>query len=90
MSYANSVHCFHFVSFSVFFNRAVNTYAQRAHKTYPGTPVILGSIPTSLKCIARYYYWSDKARRSVLPNTKADLLIFGNARAGSGHLDSFP
>jgi len=60
-------------------DRAVTVYAQRAKEAYPGTPVVLGSIEASLRRIAHYDYWSDKVRRSVLPDSKADLLIFGNA-----------
>jgi radical SAM superfamily enzyme YgiQ (UPF0313 family) len=41
--------------------------------------VVIGSIEASLRRIAHYDYWSDKVRRSVLPDSKADLLIFGNA-----------
>jgi uncharacterized radical SAM protein YgiQ len=42
-------------------------------------PVVIGSIEASLRRIAHYDYWSDKVRRSVLTDSKADLLIFGNA-----------
>jgi radical SAM superfamily enzyme YgiQ (UPF0313 family) len=41
--------------------------------------VVIGSIEASLRRIAHYDYWSDKVRRSVLPDSKADLLLFGNA-----------
>lgn len=60
-------------------DRAVTVYAQRCREAYPGVPVIIGSIEASLRRIAHYDYWSDKVRRSVLPDSKADLLIFGNA-----------
>jgi len=60
-------------------DRAVTVYAQRAREAYPGTPIIIGSIEASLRRIAHYDYWSDKVRRSVLPDSKADLLLFGNA-----------
>ncbi|MBS0308183.1 MAG: YgiQ family radical SAM protein, partial [Proteobacteria bacterium] len=60
-------------------DRAVTVYAQRAREAYPGTPIIIGSIEASLRRIAHYDYWSDKVRRSVLLDSKADLLIFGNA-----------
>ncbi len=60
-------------------DRAVTVYAQRCREAYPGTPVIIGSIEASLRRIAHYDYWSDTVRRSVLPDSKADLLIFGNA-----------
>ncbi|MBI1906936.1 MAG: YgiQ family radical SAM protein [Rhodocyclales bacterium] len=60
-------------------DRAVTVYAQRAREAFPGTPVVIGSIEASLRRIAHYDYWSDKVRRSVLMDSKADLLIFGNA-----------
>ena len=60
-------------------DRAVVVYAQRCREAFPGTNVIIGSIEASLRRIAHYDYWSDKVRRSVLPDSKADLLIFGNA-----------
>jgi uncharacterized radical SAM protein YgiQ len=60
-------------------DRAVTVYAQRVREAFPGTPVVIGSIEASLRRIAHYDYWSDKVRRSVLTDSKADLLIFGNA-----------
>ena len=60
-------------------DRAVTVYAQRAREAFPGTPIVIGSIEASLRRIAHYDYWSDKVRRSVLTDSKADLLIFGNA-----------
>ena len=60
-------------------DRAVTVYAQRCREAFSGTPVVIGSIEASLRRIAHYDYWSDKVRRSVLPDSKADLLVFGNA-----------
>jgi uncharacterized radical SAM protein YgiQ len=60
-------------------DRSVIVYAQRAREAYKGVPVVIGGIEASLRRIAHYDYWSDKVRRSVLPDSKADLLIFGNA-----------
>jgi len=60
-------------------DRAVTVYAQRAREAYPGINIVIGSIEASLRRIAHYDYWSDKVRRSVLPDSKADILIFGNA-----------
>jgi uncharacterized radical SAM protein YgiQ len=60
-------------------DRAVTVYAQRCREAAPGVPVIIGSIEASLRRIAHYDYWSDKVRRSVLPDSKADILVFGNA-----------
>ncbi len=60
-------------------DRAVTVYAQRCREAYPGSVVIVGSIEASLRRIAHFDYWSDKVRRSVLPDSKADMLFFGNA-----------
>ena len=54
-------------------------YAQRCREAYPDAPLVIGSIEASLRRIAHYDYWSDKVRRSILPDSKADLLLFGNA-----------
>jgi uncharacterized radical SAM protein YgiQ len=60
-------------------DRAVIVYAQRAREAFPDATLVIGSIEASLRRIAHYDYWSDKVRRSILPDSKADLLIFGNA-----------
>jgi uncharacterized radical SAM protein YgiQ len=60
-------------------DRAVVVYSQRAREAYPDTTVVIGSIEASLRRIAHYDYWSDKVKRSVLPDSKADILLFGNA-----------
>ena len=60
-------------------DRSVIVYAQRAKEAYKGVPVIVGGIEASLRRIAHYDYWSEKVRRSVLPDSKADMLIYGNA-----------
>ena len=60
-------------------DRAVIVYAQKVREAYKGVPVIIGGIEASLRRIAHYDYWSDKVRRSILPDSKADMLLFGNA-----------
>ena len=60
-------------------DRAVLVYAQRAREAFADVPVVIGGIEASLRRIAHYDYWSDKVRRSILPDSKADLLLFGNA-----------
>jgi uncharacterized radical SAM protein YgiQ len=60
-------------------DRAVTVYAQRCREAFPGVPVVIGSIEASLRRIAHFDYWSDKVRRSVLTESKADILLFGNA-----------
>ncbi len=58
---------------------AVTVYAQRAREAFKGVPIVIGSIEASLRRIAHFDYWSETVRRSVLVNSKADLLLFGNA-----------
>jgi uncharacterized radical SAM protein YgiQ len=60
-------------------DRTLVVYAQRAREAYPDSVIVVGSIEASLRRIAHYDYWSDKVRRSVLPDSKADILLFGNA-----------
>jgi uncharacterized radical SAM protein YgiQ len=60
-------------------DRSVLVYAQRAREAYRDVPVVIGGIEASLRRIAHYDYWSDKVRRSCLPDSKADLLVYGNA-----------
>jgi len=60
-------------------DRAAIVYTQRCKEAYKDTPVILGGIEGSLRRIAHYDYWSDKVRRSVVIDSKCDLLLYGNA-----------
>ncbi|MBN1377623.1 MAG: YgiQ family radical SAM protein [Gammaproteobacteria bacterium] len=60
-------------------DRAVIVYAQRCREAFPATPVVIGGIEASLRRIAHYDYWSETVRRSVLLDSKADLLLYGNA-----------
>jgi uncharacterized radical SAM protein YgiQ len=58
-------------------NRATMVYANLCRQAFPGLPVVLGGIEASLRRIAHYDYWSDSIRRSILLDSKADLLVFG-------------
>lgn len=58
-------------------DRATVVYAQRAKEAYPGVPVIIGGVEASLRRLAHYDYWSDTVKRSVLLDSKADLLAYG-------------
>ena len=59
-------------------DRSVLVYAQRCREVFSGVPLVIGGIEASLRRIAHYDYWSDKVRRSVLMDAKADLLVYGN------------
>ncbi|MEH6542435.1 MAG: YgiQ family radical SAM protein [Porticoccaceae bacterium] len=60
-------------------DRAVIVYSQRCREAWKDVPVVLGSIEASLRRIAHYDYWSDEVRRSVLFDSQADILLYGNA-----------
>ncbi|MHB0961031.1 MAG: YgiQ family radical SAM protein [Pirellulaceae bacterium] len=63
-------------------DRATLAYCQRAREAYKGIPVIAGGVEASLRRLAHYDYWSDKVRRSILLDCKADLLAFGMGENG--------
>jgi uncharacterized radical SAM protein YgiQ len=60
-------------------DRSVIVYAQRAREAFKNVPIIIGGIEASLRRIAHFDYWSEKVRRSILVDAKADLLLYGNA-----------
>ena len=60
-------------------DRATLVYTQRCKEAFDEVPVIIGGIEASLRRIAHYDYWQDKVRRSILVDSKADLLLYGNA-----------
>ena len=58
-------------------DRATFSYCQRAREAYKGVPVIAGGVEASLRRLAHYDYWSDKVRRAILLDCKADMVAFG-------------
>ncbi|MEZ6119562.1 MAG: YgiQ family radical SAM protein [Pirellulaceae bacterium] len=58
-------------------DRATLAYCQRAREAYKGVPVIAGGVEASLRRLAHYDYWSDKVKRSILLDSKADLVAYG-------------
>ncbi len=59
-------------------DHSVVVYAQRAREAFNDVPIVIGGIEASLRRIAHYDYWSDKVKRSILMDSKADMLVFGN------------
>ncbi|MDH5591981.1 MAG: YgiQ family radical SAM protein, partial [Gammaproteobacteria bacterium] len=59
-------------------DRCVVAYSQRCREAFKGVPIIIGGIEASLRRIAHFDYWSEKVRRSVIMDSKADLLVYGN------------
>ncbi len=60
-------------------DRSVIVYAQRVREAFNDVPIVVGGIEASLRRIAHFDYWSEKVRRSILLDAKADLLVYGNA-----------
>ena len=60
-------------------DRSVIVYSQRCREAYSDVPIVVGGIEASLRRIAQYDYWSDQVRRSVLLDSGADILLYGNA-----------
>ena len=60
-------------------DRSVIVYAQRAREAFADVPIVIGGIEASLRRIAHFDYWSEKVRRSVLLDAKAEMLVYGNA-----------
>jgi uncharacterized radical SAM protein YgiQ len=59
-------------------DRSVIVYSQRVREAFAATPIVIGGIEASLRRIAHYDYWQEKVRRSLLLDSRADLLVFGN------------
>ena len=62
-------------------DRALLVYSSMVKAAHKDVPVIIGGIEASLRRFAHYDYWQDKVRRSILLDSKADLLIYGMGEA---------
>ena len=60
-------------------DRAVTVYTQKCREAYSDVPVVVGGIEASLRRLAHYDYWSESVKRSVLMDSTADILLYGNA-----------
>jgi len=58
-------------------DRASIVYSAAIKQVYKKVPIILGGIEASLRRMAHYDYWSNKVRRSIILDSKADLVIYG-------------
>ncbi len=58
-------------------DRAVIVYTNRIREAYGDVPVILGGLEASLRRFAHYDYWDNKVRRSILVDSRADILTYG-------------
>ncbi len=69
-------------------DRCVIVYSQRIREAYKHVPIVIGGIEASLRRIAHFDYWSEQVRRSVLVDSKADILVYGNAERQIGEIAS--
>jgi uncharacterized radical SAM protein YgiQ len=60
-------------------DRALIAYATKCREAYKGVPIVVGGLEASLRRLAHYDFWSDSVRRSVLLDSKADILVYGMA-----------
>ena len=58
-------------------DRAVIVYSNRIREAYGDIPIILGGLEASLRRFAHYDYWDNKVRRSILVDSRADILTYG-------------
>ena len=58
-------------------DRAVIVYCNRIREAYGDVPIILGGLEASLRRFAHYDYWEDRMRRSILVDSRADILTYG-------------
>lgn len=58
-------------------DRALIVYSNKIREAFKDVPLIIGGIEASLRRFGHYDYWSDSVRRSILLDSKADILIYG-------------
>ncbi|MBU7005266.1 YgiQ family radical SAM protein [Phosphitispora fastidiosa] len=58
-------------------DRAAIVYSNRIREAWPGIPLVIGGIEASLRRLAHYDYWDNKVRRSILLDSRADILVYG-------------
>ena len=64
-------------------DRAVIVYSNRAREAYKDAPIIIGGLEASLRRLGHYDYWDDKVRRSILMDSRADILVYGMGERAS-------
>ncbi|HEX6882517.1 MAG TPA: YgiQ family radical SAM protein [Planctomycetota bacterium] len=58
-------------------NRATIAYTAQARHHFPGLPVVIGGLEAGPRRLAHFDYWQESVRRSILIDSKADLLVWG-------------
>lgn len=67
-------------------NRATIVYSNLVRSAFPQLPVVIGGIEASLRRITHYDFWTDKLRRSILLDSKADCIVYGMGEYAMLHL----
>ena len=67
-------------------DRALLKYVNLAQRYMPGVPIVIGGIEASLRRLSHYDYWSDRVRKSILLDTKADILVYGMGERAAGSI----
>ncbi len=58
-------------------DRAMSVYSNIIRDLYPNSPIVIGGVEASLRRVSHYDYWSDSLHKTILADTKADLLLYG-------------
>ncbi len=66
------------IKFKIRPDRTLTVFTSRLREAFPGTPVVVGGVEASLRCFAHYDFQEDKVRRSLLLDSRADILVSGN------------
>ena len=67
-------------------NRALMKYSNMVQRAMKGVPIVLGGIEASLRRVVHYDFWQDRIRRSILLDTKADILVYGMGEKAIGEI----
>ena len=67
-------------------DRAVLKYVNMVQKTMPGVPIVIGGIEASMRRLSHFDFWSDKVRKSILLDTKAQILVYGMGEKAVGEI----
>ena len=60
-------------------DRAIITYCNHIKSIYKDVPLVIGGIEASMRRIAHYDFWSNRVRRSIIEDSRADILVYGMA-----------
>lgn len=64
---------------TIVYTNLIRRFSNRTNPTSPARPIVLGGIEASLRRVAHYDFWSDRVRRSLLFDAKADYILYGMA-----------